>query len=72
MDSILSFASELEWGPAIPQYFFFTGVSAAAFLISSLTYVFGKRRYEPIAGLALILALTVLLAAPLKIGRAHV
>lgn len=67
MDSILSFASELEWGPTIPQYFFFTGVSAAAFLISSLTYVFGKRRYEPIAGLALILALTVLLAAPLNL-----
>jgi tetrathionate reductase subunit C len=67
VDSILSFVGELEWGPAIPQYFFFTGVSAAAFLISSLTYVFGKKRFEPVAGLALILALTVLLAAPLNL-----
>jgi tetrathionate reductase subunit C len=67
MDSFLSIASELEWGPAVPQYFFFTGVSAAAFLISSLTYVFGIQRYRSVAGLALILALTVLLAAPLNL-----
>lgn len=55
------------WGPAIPQYFFMTGVSAAAFLVSSLTYAFGDRRFQPIAGLSLIVALTVLLAAPLNL-----
>ena len=64
---ILSIQGGLEWGPAIPQYFFFTGISAAAFLISSLTYVFGREHFRPIAGLALILAFTVLLAAPLNL-----
>ena len=55
------------WTLLIPQYFFFTGVSAAAFLISSLTYVFGDKRFERIAGLSLVVALTVLLAAPLNL-----
>ena len=67
MIEILQELAGIDWGPAIPQYFFFTGVSAAAFLISSLTYVFGDERYRPIAGLALILAFTVLAAAPLNL-----
>lgn len=58
---------EVAWTLLIPQYFFFTGVSAAAFLISSLTYAFGDKRFERIAGLSLIVALTVLLAAPLNL-----
>lgn len=57
----------VAWSLAIPQYFFMTGVSAAAFLVSSLTYAFGDRRFRPIAGLSLIVALTVLLAAPLNL-----
>ncbi|HYG70166.1 MAG TPA: NrfD/PsrC family molybdoenzyme membrane anchor subunit, partial [Anaeromyxobacteraceae bacterium] len=57
----------VAWSLAIPQYFFMTGVSAAAFLVSSLTYAFGDRRTKPIAGLALIVALTVLLVAPLNL-----
>jgi tetrathionate reductase subunit C len=64
---ILHALGGFEWGPAVPQYFFFTGISAAAFLISSLTYGFGQERYRPVAGLALILALTVLMAAPLNL-----
>ena len=58
---------QAAWSLDIPQYFFMTGVSAAAFLVSSLTYAFGDRRFKPIAGLALIVALTVLLAAPLNL-----
>lgn len=58
---------DVAWSPAIPQYFFMTGVSAAAFLVSSLAYGFGDRRFAPIAGLSLIVALTVLLAAPLNL-----
>lgn len=57
----------VAWSLAIPQYFFMTGVSAAAFLVSSLTYAFGDRRFKPIAGLSLIVALTVLLVAPLNL-----
>ncbi len=64
---LIGTAAHVQWSLAIPQYFFFTGVSAAAFLISSLTYVFGNKQYEPIAGLSLIVAFTVLLAAPLNL-----
>ncbi len=64
---IINKPTDLYWGPVIAQYFFFTGISAAAFLISSLTYVFNQKRYEPIAGLALIVAFTVLAAAPLNL-----
>jgi tetrathionate reductase subunit C len=59
--------ADVVWTMLIPQYFFFTGVSAAAFLISSLTYAFGDRRFERVAGLALIVALTVLMVAPLNL-----
>ncbi len=64
---IINTAASVQWSVAVPQYFFFTGVSAAAFLLSSLTYVFGNKQYESIAGLALIMAFTVLLAAPLNL-----
>ncbi len=57
----------VDWSLAIPQYFFFTGLSAAAFLISALTYVFGDEHYRPIAKLSLIVAFTVLIAAPLNL-----
>lgn len=64
---LISTAGHVQWSLVVPQYFFFTGVSAAAFLISSLTYVFDNKTYEPIAGLSLIVAFTVLLAAPLNL-----
>jgi tetrathionate reductase subunit C len=64
---LISQGGHVHWGIAIPQYFFFTGISAAAFLLSSLTYVFNDKRYEAIAGLSLIVAFTVLLVAPLNL-----
>jgi len=64
---IINIAHGIDWSMAVPQYFFFTGVSAAAFLISALTYVFGDEHYRPIAKLSLIVAFTVLLAAPLNL-----
>jgi len=67
MNELVQPVWDVAWSVAIPQYFFMTGVSAAAFLVSSLTYGFGDRRFERIAGLSLIIALTVLLAAPLNL-----
>ena len=64
---LIQTGSQVHWGVAIPQYFFLTGISAAAFLLSTLTYVFGDKRYESIAGLSLIVAFTVLVAAPLNL-----
>ncbi len=64
---LIAHGPQVHWGVPIPQYFFLTGISAAAFLLSSLTYVFNDKRYEAIAGLSLIVAFTVLLAAPLNL-----
>ncbi len=64
---LIQLGPQIHWGVAIPQYFFFTGISAAAFLLSSLTYAFGDKRFAPIAKLSLIVAFTVLVAAPLNL-----
>ncbi len=65
--TILDALHGVDWSLAISQYFFFTGVSAAAFLISALTYVFGNEHYRTIAKLSLIVAFTMLAAAPLNL-----
>ncbi len=55
------------WGIDIPNYFWFTGSSAAAFIISSFAHVFGWKKYKPIAGISLLMAFVLLVAAPLNL-----
>ena len=57
----------IVWGLWVAMYIYFIGLSAGAFLISSLVYVFGVERFRPIARLALFTALISLLAALLSI-----
>ena len=57
----------IVWGLWVAAYIFFIGLSAGAFLISSLVYVFGVKRFEPIGRLALFLALVTLLMALVSI-----
>lgn len=58
---------EKIWGVDIPNYFWFTGSSAAAFIISSFAHVFGMEKYKPIAGFSLLMAFVLLIAAPLNL-----
>lgn len=71
MDSINTLISSITiakpWGIDIPNYFWFTGSSAAAFIISSFAHVFGWKKYKPIAGIALLMAFVLLVAAPLNL-----
>jgi len=71
MDSINTLVSSITiakpWGIDVPNYFWFTGSSAAAFIISSFAHVFGWKKYKPIAGVALLMALVLLVAAPLNL-----
>ncbi len=55
------------WGIDVPNYFWFTGSSAAAFIISSFAHVFGWKKYKPIAGISLLMAFVLLVAAPLNL-----
>jgi Ni/Fe-hydrogenase subunit HybB-like protein len=57
----------IVWGLWVAMYIYFIGLSAGAFLISSLVYVFGVERFRPIARLALFTALVSLLMALLNI-----
>lgn len=67
MTLLSSITIEKPWGIDVPNYFWFTGSSAAAFIISSFAHVFGKEKYKPIAGIALLMALVLLIAAPLNL-----
>ncbi len=62
-----NYTSSIPWGLWIAAYVYFVGLSAGSFLLSSLIYVFGLRRLEPIGKLALFTALVSLMAALLTI-----
>lgn len=57
----------VTWGLWVAAYVFFAGVSVGAFLLSTLPYVFGITKYEPLGRLALFTALTTLLASVILI-----
>jgi len=57
----------VEWTILITNYPFITGLVAGSFIISSLTYVFGKEQFRPISKLALLTSLTFLLISVLPL-----
>ena len=67
-DKNANYGSIVPWGLWVAAYIYFSGLSAGAFLISSLAYVFKVRRFEPIGRLALFTALVTLLLALLSIS----
>jgi len=71
MDTLITTLSAITpdrvWGIDVPNYFWFTGSSAAAFIISSFAHVFGMEKYKPIAGFSLLMALVLLIAAPMNL-----
>jgi len=65
--TLASITPARPWGLDIPNYFWFTGSSAAAFIVSSFAHVFGLKKFKPIAGFSLLIAFTLLVAAPLNL-----
>lgn len=59
--------SYVPWGLFIAGDIYFISMSAGAFLISSLVYVFGVKTLEPVGPLALFTALICLLASMLHV-----
>ncbi len=53
----------MPWGLWVALYIYFIGLSAGSFLLSSLVYVFGVKRFEPIGKLAVFSAIITLAAA---------
>lgn len=64
---LANYGELIVWGLWVAMYIYFIGLSAGAFLISALVYVFGVERFRPIARLALFTALIALLMALLHI-----
>ncbi len=64
---LANYSSSIPWGLWVAAYVYLVGLSAGAFLLSSMIYVFGVKRLEPIGKLALFTALVSLVAALLTI-----
>jgi Ni/Fe-hydrogenase subunit HybB-like protein len=58
-----NYGSYVPWGLWVAGYIYLIGLSAGAFLLSTLVYVFRVRRLQPIGKLALFTALVTLFAA---------
>ena len=52
----------VPWGLWVAFYIYFIGLSAGSFLLSSMIYVFGFKKLEPVGRLALFSALIALIA----------
>ncbi len=64
---LANYGELIVWGLWVAMYIYFIGLSAGAFLISSLVYAFGMERFRPIARLSLFTAIVSLLVALLHI-----
>ncbi len=62
-----NYGSYVTWGLWVAGYIYFIGLSAGAFLISSLVYGFGLKKLESIGKLALFTAVITLFMALLSI-----
>jgi molybdopterin-containing oxidoreductase family membrane subunit len=62
-----AYGSYVTWGLWVAAYIYFIGLSAGAFLLSSLIYVFGVRKLEKIGKMSLFVALVTLFMALLSI-----
>ncbi|MBF0285072.1 MAG: polysulfide reductase NrfD [Magnetococcales bacterium] len=55
----------VAWGTTISVYFWLVGASAGSFVISSFGWVFGLKRYKPLAMTASATAIVMLLIVPI-------
>ncbi len=65
--TITNYGSYIPWGLWVAMYIYFIGLSAGAFLLSSLIYVGGIKRLERIGKLALFTAFITLVSALITI-----
>ena len=58
---------QVTFGWLISIYFYFTGLSAGSFIISTMSYGFGMKLYKPIAKTAIVVATLLLFIAPIAL-----
>ena len=64
---LAAYGSYVPWGLWVAAYIYFVGLSAGAFLLSSLVYVFRVKQLEKIGRLSLVIAVITLFMAVLSI-----
>ncbi|WP_088225624.1 NrfD/PsrC family molybdoenzyme membrane anchor subunit [Desulfosporosinus sp. FKB] len=58
---------EIYWGLLIAVYFYYTGMSAGSFILTSLGTVFGIEKYKKVSKVGVLMAIVLLLFAPLHL-----
>ncbi len=58
----------VPWGMPIVMAIYLVGLSTGSLILSSLTYVFGKEEYRPVARIAVFLAIVLIFGAMLTIA----
>lgn len=66
--AVTDLTSQMPWGAWVAFYIYFVGLSAGAFLLSSLIYVFGMHQFEKIGRAALLSAIVSMGVALAFIG----
>lgn len=61
--AVTNLTNFVPWGAWIVFYIFFVGLSAGAFLLSTLIFVFGMNQYEKVGRIALFTALICMIVA---------
>jgi Ni/Fe-hydrogenase subunit HybB-like protein len=61
-------SNAVPWGMPIVLAIYLIGLSAGSLILSSLTYVFGREEYRPIARMAVFLAIVLIFGAMLSIA----
>ncbi len=64
---VYNVAHEAPLGPLIAVYFYMTGLSAGSFILSTLAYGFGIKRFKPLGKIGVVLATVLLVLAPLNL-----
>jgi molybdopterin-containing oxidoreductase family membrane subunit len=58
---VTNLTSLVPWGLWVAFYIYFIGLSAGSFLISTMIYVFGVKRFEPVGRMAIFVAFIAML-----------
>lgn len=58
---------EAPLGVPIAVYFYMTGLSAGSFIISTMAYGLGMKKYKPVGKIGVVLAILLLVLAPLNL-----
>lgn len=65
INTVADFGNGPTWSWLVAAYFYFTGLSAGSFVLSTLAYVFGMQKFKKLGKISLVLAFTLLVIAPI-------